>query len=132
MSPGPLLSKIIFAMAIGRILLGLAPFVAAELSTKLLGFPKAHDNPTARLMARFFGVRDIGLGFLIFHGLSVPSELPFILIFNALTDFGDLAAIAIPLIKREGIDRAALGSAAFALPAGLAWLAVLHALGGIG
>jgi hypothetical protein len=54
------------------------------------------------------------------------------LLFNALTDFGDLFAIAIPLVRRQGIDRAALGSAAFALPAGLAWLAVLWALGGLG
>lgn len=132
MSPSPLLSKIMIAMAIGRILLGVAPFIAAGLSSKLLGFPQAHDNPTARLMARFFGVRDVGLGFLIFHGLAAPSQLPFILLFNALTDFGDLVAIAIPLVKRQGLDRAALGSAAFALPAGLAWLAVLHTLGGVG
>ena len=31
------------------------------LYTRMLGFPASHDNPTARLMGRFFGVRDIGL-----------------------------------------------------------------------
>ena len=128
----PLVSKVTLAMGVGRVLLGLAPFVAAELSTRLLGFPPEHDNPTSRLMARFFGVRDVGLGVLIFHGLAHTEQLPFLLLFNALTDFGDLFAIAIPLVRRQGIDRAALGSAAFALPAGLAWLAVLWALGGLG
>ncbi|RYE92284.1 MAG: DUF4267 domain-containing protein, partial [Myxococcales bacterium] len=85
---------------------------------------QAHDNPTARLMGRWFGVRDIGLGALVFWSLRHPETLDFILLFNALTDLGDLVAIAIPLARRQGIDRAALSSAAFALPAGLAWLVV--------
>jgi len=70
-------------------------------------------------------VRDIGLGVLVFYGLKHPETLAFLLLFNALTDFGDLFAIAIPLARRQGIDRAAWTSAGFALPAGLAWLAVL-------
>ena len=51
--------------------------------------------------------------------------LGFLLLFNALTYFGDLIAIGIPLLRRQGIDRGAWTSAAFALPAGLAWLVVL-------
>ena len=117
-----MIEKIIFAMAVGRILLGVAPFVAAGPSSRLLGFPKAHDNATARLMARFFGVRDVGLGALVFYGLGHPQALPFILLFNAFTDFGDLFAIGIPLVRRQGIDRAAWMSTAFAVPAGLGWL----------
>jgi hypothetical protein len=113
---------ILFAMGIGRVVLGLAPFVAAGPSARLLGFPMQHDTPTTRLMARLFGVRDVGLGVLVFYALGHPEALGFILLFNALTDFGDLVAIAIPLVRRHGIDRAAIASAAFALPAGLAWL----------
>ena len=119
-----MLDHIIFAMGVGRILLGLAPFVAAVLSARLMGFPATHDNPTSRLMARWFGVRDIGLGVLIFWSLRHPETLDFILLFNALTDLGDLFAIGIPLVRRQGIDRGALTSAAFALPAGIAWLVV--------
>lgn len=115
---------IIFAMGVGRILLGLAPFVAAAPSARLMGFPASHDNPTARLMGRWFGVRDVGLGVLVFWSLRHPGTLDFILLFNALTDLGDLIAIAIPLLRRQGIDRGALSSAAFALPAGIAWLVV--------
>jgi hypothetical protein len=124
-----MLHHVIFAMGIGRILLGLAPFVAAGPSSRLLGFPREHDTATARLMARFFGVRDVGLGVLVFYGLRHPEALGFLIVFNALTDFGDLAAITIPLARREGINRAALTSAAFALPAGLGWLAVFSQLG---
>ncbi len=124
-----MLTTIVFFMGVGRILLGLAPFLAAGPSSRLLGFPKGHDNATARLMGRFFGVRDVGLGVLVFWGLKHPDALPFLLVFNALTDFGDLVAIAIPLVRRHGIDRAAFASAAFALPAGLAWLAVFFQFG---
>lgn len=119
-----MLPYIIFAMGIGRILLGLAPFFAAGPISRLLGFPTDHDNATSRLMARLFGVRDVGLGVLAFYGLEHPEALGFVLIFNALTDFGDLAAIAIPLARRQGIDRGAWTSVGFALPAGLSWAAV--------
>jgi hypothetical protein len=73
-------------------------------------------------MSRFFGVRDVGLGVLVFYALIHPAAMGFMLVFNALTDFGDLGAIAIPLVRRQGIDRAAWASAGFALPAGLGWL----------
>lgn len=115
---------VIFAMGVGRVILGLAPFVAAGPSARLLGFPAQHDNPTARLMSRFFGVRDVGLGVLVFYGLRHPATLPFLLLFNGCTDFGDLLAITIPLVRRQGIDRGALASAAFALPAGIGWFVV--------
>ncbi len=124
-----MIHHVIFAMGIGRILLGVAPFFAANASSKLLGFPRTHDNATARLMARFFGVRDVGLGVLVFYALRHPEILGFVIVFNALTDFGDLLATAIPLARRQGIDRGALSSAAFALPAGLGWLAVFSQLG---
>jgi hypothetical protein len=123
------ITYVIFAMGVGRILLGLVPFVAAGPSSRLLGFPRQHDNPTARLMARFFGVRDVGLGVLAFYGLSHAAALGFVLLFNALTDLGDLGATLIPLAGRHGIDRGALTSAAFALTAGVGWLSVFALAG---
>lgn len=124
-----MLHPILFAMGIGRIVLGLAPFVAAGPSARLLGFPAHHDNATARLMGRLFGVRDVGLGVLVFYGLKHPEVLGFLVLFNALTDFGDVVAVGVALAGREGIDRGALASGAMALPAGLAWLGVLALLG---
>jgi len=40
-------------------------------------------------MARFFGVRDIGLGVLVFYALQHLDALPFCARLNGLTDFGD-------------------------------------------
>lgn len=119
-----MLTTLITAMAVGRMLLGLAPFVAAGPSSRLLGFPMAHDSATARLMARMFGVRDIGLGALTFFALQHPDIMPFVLVFQGCTDVGDLVAIGIPLVRREGIDRGAWTSVAFALPAACAWFTV--------
>jgi hypothetical protein len=119
-----MLKLLIAGMGLGRIALGLAPFVAAKQSSRMLGFPASHDNATARLMGRFFGVRDIGLGVLAFYAIAHPEVAPFLFLFNAAMDFGDLFAITIPLIKRQGIDRAAIASAAFATTGGLLWLLV--------
>jgi hypothetical protein len=119
-----LFQLIIAGMGLGRIVLGLAPFVAAGPSARLLGFPASHDTATARLMGRFFGVRDIGLGVLVFYALLHPETAPFIFGFNALMDAGDLTAIMIPLVKRQGIDRAAGMSALFALIGGFGWFIV--------
>jgi hypothetical protein len=115
---------VVIALGVGRIVLGIAPFVAARPSARLLGFPIAHDTATTRLMARFFGVRDIGLGVLAFYALLHPETAAFLFLFNALTDAGDLFAITIPLVKRQGIDRAAVMSALFAITGGLSWLIV--------
>ncbi len=111
----------VIAMGIGRVVLGLAPFVAAGPTARSLGFPTRHDNPTARLMARLFGVRDVGLGVLAFYAVQHP-EAAFVFLFNAFMDAGDLIAALIPVVKRQGIDRGALRTAGFAVTGGLGWL----------
>ncbi|HUJ57807.1 MAG TPA: DUF4267 domain-containing protein [Kofleriaceae bacterium] len=115
---------VLTAMALARIAIGLAPFLAAGPTSRMLGFPAAHDTPTARLMARMFGVRDAGLGVLVFWAMRHPEALPFVALFNAAMDAGDLVSILVPLVKRQGIDRAALSSAMFALIGGASWLIV--------
>jgi hypothetical protein len=117
-----LFRTVISVMGLARIALGLAPFVAAGPAARLLGFPASHDTPTARLMGRFFGVRDVGLGVLAFYAVRHPDTAPFLFLFNAFMDFGDLLAIAIPLVRRDGIDRAAALSSLFALTGGVSWL----------
>lgn len=120
---GPLATAITL-MALARIGIGLAPFVAAGPASRALGFPESHDSATTRLMGRMFGVRDAGLGVLAFYALRHPETASFIFLFNAAMDGGDLFSIAIPLLRRDGIARAAWISAAFALVGGLAWLTV--------
>lgn len=115
-------NTVIAAMGLGRIALGLAPFVAAGPASRLLGFPSSQDNPTARLMGRLFGVRDIGLGVLAFYAIKHPETAPFLFLFNAFMDLGDFASAAIPIVKRQGIDRGAMMSALFAAIGGTGWL----------
>jgi hypothetical protein len=117
------MTTILTLMAAGRVILGVAPFVAAGPASRLLGFPVEHDNATARLMGRLFGVRDVGLGVLVLAAMGRP-EIGFVLLFNAATDFGDALAAGIPLARREGIDRGALRTLLLAVPAGIGWLLV--------
>jgi len=121
------LSTYAVLLAVGRVLIGLAPIVAAAPSSRLLGFPAAHDNPTARLMGRLFGVRDIGLGALVAMHLDDPAALRKAFWLNLAMDLGDAAMIAVPLARRQGIDRAAGLSLAFALGGATAWTIALFA-----
>lgn len=110
-------------LAAGRIATGLAPIVAAPVSIKVLGFPPDHDNPTMRLMARLFGVRDIGLGVLVIAGMHHPRLLlPPIFLFNLATDLADAAMIAIPLRQGGEMQQGARRSLTMALFAALCWL----------
>lgn len=115
---------ILAVCASGRVALGLAPFVAVRLSTRVLGFPPQHDNPSPRLMARFFGVRDIGLGAVVFYSMAHPEVLAPVLFFNVAMDAGDIFSAAIPIVRRAGIDRGALTTGAFAFVGGSAWLLI--------
>ncbi|MCB9743668.1 MAG: DUF4267 domain-containing protein [Alphaproteobacteria bacterium] len=110
------------ALATGRVALGLAPIVAFEPSMRLLGFPPEHDNPSARLTTRLFGVRDIGLGVLTMASTQDPESLRRAYLFNAAIDLADASLIAVPLLRDEGIDQAAALSLGFALGGCSAWL----------
>ena len=66
----------------------------------------------------------LGLGVLAFYAVKHPETASFLFLFNASMDGGDLVSIAIPLVKRQGIDRAAALSALFAMTGGLAWIIV--------
>lgn len=109
-------------MAIARIVIGAAALLAPSKTSRLMGFPGAQDNPTARLMGRLFAVRDIALGALVL-GLREddPAAARFVYKLNAAVDAGDAASMAAAIIGRQGIDRAALSSAAIAAPAAVAW-----------
>lgn len=103
-------------------MIGLAPILAARPVAQLLGFPSAHDTPTTRLFARLFGVRDIGLGILVLWALQDGALLHFVLLFNAAHDLADALVIGVPLVHKQGIDRAAYFSLACALGGLMCWL----------
>ena len=116
-----MLSAFFIALGVGRVLLGMSPFLLAQISARLLGVPPSHDNATGRLMARLFGVRDVGLGVLTFWAVAHPEMLPFVAVFNGCTDLGDVGAAAIPLVRREQIDRVAWRTMTMAGSASLVW-----------
>lgn len=120
------LNAVCWAMGIGRMLIGIAPIAAPALTSKLLRFPQEHDNATARLMGRFFGIRDIGLGVLVIYAASNLELLRWIFLFQAATDAGDALAIA-PNLRDPKMRRAAAASLTFALGGGSLWL-ILRAL----
>ncbi|HUB09387.1 MAG TPA: hypothetical protein VMB50_20455 [Myxococcales bacterium] len=124
----PWIRDVLWAAAAVRGALGLAPFLAAGLLVRRLGFPPEHDNASARLMARLFGVRDALLGVLAAWVIGHPADLPFIALVQAGADGGDLLSAAIPLARRQGIDRAAAMTAAFAGVGFAVWLAVWAAV----
>ena len=117
------------ALASARLLIGLAALLAVDRVSAVFGFPHEHITPTMRLFARLFGIRDLGLGVLVFVMLGDLPLLRFALLFNAGHDLLDACAISVPLIRKQGIDRPARAFLAFATAGvvlwGLAWLSSL-------
>jgi hypothetical protein len=109
------------SMAAGRILIGAAALLAPGPTSRLLGFPTSQDSASARLMGRLFGVRDVALGVLVLRARRDPDFARFVYRLNACVDGGDAASMAVALIGREGIDRAALASSVPALSAMVGW-----------
>lgn len=127
--PVPLgLQRYALGGAVGRGVIGAAPILAVQPTMDLLGFPPQHNNASARVMARLFGVRDIGLGVLVAQSRQDPVALRRAFALNLLTDLGDAAVLSVPLVLDQGLDRPAglglgfaLGGATF-WSAGLWWL----------
>lgn len=117
------IAPIVYAMGVGRILIGLAPIAAPQLSSKLLRFPAEHDNATSRLLGRLFGVRDIGLGVLVMYAVADMTLLKWIFLFQAATDAGDILCIA-PNLRDPKMKKAATLSLVFACGGCALWLVV--------
>jgi hypothetical protein len=96
-------------LAIGRIVIGVLAMIAPALAARLFGFPSEHDNGTARVMGRLFGVRDIVLGGLVLQFADDPAVSRHLHRGLACVDAGDATSALVALARRDGIDRAALG-----------------------
>jgi hypothetical protein len=119
------LNSTLFARALGlaRMTIGAGIWLAPRQAMAALGFDA--DNPQALALARLAGTRDVALGTLAVATAGDAERAPRVLALNAAVDAGDALAFAVPLARREGIDRAALGgvlTAAAATAIGL-WLA---------
>jgi len=102
--------------------IGVASILAPKVSSKVAGYPAEHDNPSARLLAGLFGVRELLLAWLVIDAVRSPDgPSPSVFALQAAVDAADVAVQSLPLIRREGLDRAALGGIALAGVAALGW-----------
>jgi hypothetical protein len=118
-------------MAVLRITVGLAPLLAPGMSKTVFGVPAEHDTPTTRAVGRLFGIRNVILGgwALAVRDADVEARrLCYRL--NAIVDGLDVAVLLWPLLRRQGIGRFALSSAALGTSAALGWIDLLEESGG--
>lgn len=129
--------RTVAAIAGLRMSLGAGAILAPRRTARLFGFPDAQQTPMARLVGRWFGVREIVLATLALqgHGGATPlrpsdgglsdAQRQFVRL-NILNDAVDAAAMLVPVIKREGIDRPQIIGVPVALAVSAGWLGVLR------
>jgi hypothetical protein len=104
-SPDPTARAILRSIGAGRVAIGLAGMLATAPALRLLGF----REPAAetRVLARMAGGRDIALGVLTLAAADRESLRAAALLGSAV-DAVDALSFGSPLLRREGIDQAAL------------------------
>ena len=109
-------------LALARAGIGAAAVLAPGLTSRVMGFPPKTDTPATRLVARFFGLREVAMGALTLVVLRRDPSDRRLMAWNAAVDGSDAVLALLALAGRRGIDRAALGTIALAVPLCTAWL----------
>lgn len=109
-------------MAIERVAVGGLVGLAPGLAVKVFGLPPDADTPPLRMLARLFAVRNVLLGVLLWQARDDRSALAHAALLNAATDGADALAAAVPLVRRQGMDRGAISAMAAALTAAAGFL----------
>jgi len=108
-----------------RVGIGASVWVAPRASMRGLGFDP--DNPQVMALARLAGTRDLALGAGAVATLDDPRAQATMLRANAVVDALDAAAFGIALVRRRGIDRAAvMGTASAAAASVVGMLLARH------
>lgn len=90
------------------------------------GLPAAQDTPAARALARLFGIRNVVLAAWALTVRDADRETRRRCYqLNATVDAVDVAVVLWPVIRRQGLDRFGIASAALATAATLSWLELL-------
>ncbi|MDP9116726.1 MAG: hypothetical protein M3O28_05610 [Actinomycetota bacterium] len=109
-------------MSTVRAAIGIASIAAPTQAARVAGYPANHDNPTARLMSGLFGVRELLLAWLVIDAAATRDGLTAgVFALQSAVDAADVVVQSMPVFKREGIDRAALGGIAVAAVASVMW-----------
>lgn len=111
------------ALALARIAIGASIWAAPRQAMAALGFDAG--NPQTMALGRLAGTRDLALGGAALATANDAAAARAMLRLNAAVDAGDALTFAIPLFRREGIDRAAVLGVVSAVAASAAgfWLA---------
>jgi hypothetical protein len=104
------------AMSGARAAVGAAAIAAPGLTSKLMGFPAGHDNPTARMIGRLFAIRELALAGYTTMQVQRDPRQPDVYLLNAAVDVSDAVVCGLTLLGRRGVARAAAGSFALAIP----------------
>jgi hypothetical protein len=102
-------------LGLARIGIGVGVWAAPEAAARALGFDSR--NPPAMVLARATGTRDIALGAVAAATATDPERAPSVALLCAGVDAGDAVAFGGAVVRREGIDPAALVGTVSALAA---------------
>lgn len=103
------------ALGAGRVAIGLGATLATGPALQALGF--GETDGAGRALARMAGARDLALGALVAASAADASALRSASLACAAADAGDALVFGTALLRRDGIDRAAIGGGAAALTA---------------
>jgi hypothetical protein len=111
----PTARRVLQAIGVGRVGIGLGAILATGPALRLLGF--VEPGPDARALARIAGGRDIALGVLTLAAARDRPALRAAAMLGVAVDAVDAISFGIPLVRREGVDQAALLGASSAAAA---------------
>jgi hypothetical protein len=109
------LERLVKVMLIERIAVGALVALAPRATLRIFGTPPGVDSATLRYVGRLFGVRNALLGILLWQVREDPRRLAQLATVNAATEALDAVAGSVPLVRRQGMDRAAVSAMATSL-----------------
>lgn len=105
-------------LAGGRLAIGTGIWLTPGPALRGLGFDPG--QAPVRALGRLAGTRDLATGALAIATLGDAAAMRRVALANAAIDAGDALTFAIALVRRDGIDRAAVGGALSAATAAAA------------
>lgn len=114
-------------VGVTRVCIGTMLLVTTGLARRLFGVPADQDNGALRLVARFFGIRNLVLGTwaLLARDQGVD-ERRLCYQLNAVTDATDLGILLLGGVRGKGLWRAAVMGSVLGGSALLAWLDLIE------
>jgi hypothetical protein len=111
-------------MVIERVVVGALVGLTPGLAVKLFGLPPESDTPLVRYVGRIFGIRNAVLGAMLWEVRGDAARLERMATLNAVAEAVDAVSASVPLVRRQGMDRAAASTFATSLSVMAGFLAL--------